>query len=234
MRPIASLFLLALLPVAAGADDGLAGLRSALAEAQGGAKVMQQLGASGPCAKGAGAPASPSRGKDRAIWAQSAVCMPFPLLAVWKAAMEADVKAFEGITRFNGPSALPAGARGIKIEYESRSRYMGMCHTARWPMEWTYRVVKGPAENPEEAVVEFARVEGGDFNGSFIKVWRGKIELRAAGAGLVSVSMRYEIDAPTQSPDSAARAVLAFFDRLSRRSSGQALPGPVDNPDCPY
>lgn len=235
---------LVLAPVSALAEDGLGALRAVETAARAGTVSMRLLAAAAPpfpgasedaCAKGVAGPVTPTRGKNGVIWAQAAACLPFSFAAVAKAAMDTGVMTFEGVTRFNGVSALSTedAVRRLRIDYESRKRYLGMCHTAHWPKEWTYRVTKGAASAPEEAVIEFTRVAGGDFNGSYIKVWRGRIELRDSGTGKVAVAMRYEIDAPTQSPDSAAGAVLAYLDRLAKKASGKALPGPVANPDCP-
>lgn len=177
-------------------------------------------------------------GEDKTIWAETSACLPFSLAKLWEASLSTDVMVWEGITRINGVTVLGADGpqetvRRRRIDYESRKRHMG-CHTAHFPMEWAHRITSGGVNDPAEAVISFTKVDGADFNGSFIKVWKGRVELRASSAGQTALRMRYEISAPTQTPESAAGAVRAYIARLKRRAEGGALPGPVDNPDCPY
>ncbi|MGA7329985.1 MAG: hypothetical protein WBX25_37255 [Rhodomicrobium sp.] len=49
-----------------------------------------------------------------------------------------------------------------------------------------------------------------------------------------SVHMRYEVEAPSQSPADALGAITGYFDRVTAVASGKQAPGPVVDHACPY
>lgn len=200
------------------------------------------------CSGPAGAPAVQEQGGTGSLftteaWAEGGVCVGLSLKALLRAAQAVEVMTWGGVTRVNGVSerpldGFPAGTfRRLRVDYEARHRdpLVGFfCQSAQWPMEWRFRVTRGQAEAPEQAVVEFLRIPGGNGNGSHIRTWSGKVELTAASPEKTSAHMRYEVAAPGQAPEWAGAAVTGYLGKLATKAAGESVPGAAPDPRCPH
>lgn len=194
------------------------------------------------CKAGEFRPANPlSGGKSDLIasraWAETGQCMNIPIETLLHAAGDLNVMTFRGVTRLDGtvvkPVHSPKELFDRVITYNARHRHI-FCMSAQWPMEWKAMIVDGSETSPNRALVEANRIRGGDSNGAYLKKINLRIEYLRDTAHQTSVHMRYEVEAPFQSPADALGAITGYLDRLTAVAGGKRAPGPVVDPDCPY
>lgn len=174
---------------------------------------------------------------DSSAWAETGECMNFPIEALLRAASDVNVMTFRGVTRLDGTAVKPVrdpnGLFDRVVTYNARHSHI-FCASAQWPVEWIATVAEGPQTSPNRALIEAKRIRGGDANGAYLKKIRILIELQRETAGQSSAHMRYEFEAPSQSPKDALGAITDYFDRLTAVASGKRAPGAVADPSCPY
>jgi len=194
------------------------------------------------CAAGEYRPKEPKSGGtsgllDSTAWAETGICVKVPIANLQTAAADLGVMTWGGITRIAGleklPTTRPDALFHVKVTYEARHKHL-WCQSARWPMEWSARVIDGTKATPDRIYVDTARVPGGDGNGAFIKRMSARIELLRHSDDETSLHMRYEVRAPSQKPSWAVGAITEYVDRLKTVASGGKAPGAVVDPACPY
>lgn len=173
-------------------------------------------------------------------WGESGDCLPYSVGALLKASKAANVMLWGGVTKEPEFREMPSQGvlSRVHADYEAR-HYDGIgpfksCHTAQWPMEWSWRLVQGTPEIPREIVIKFRRAAGGNDDGGYIKRMSGKIELLWISERETSVHMRFEIAAPNQNAQGAANTVRDYFQKISAQVAGRKLPGPIPDANCPY
>jgi hypothetical protein len=170
-------------------------------------------------------------------WAETGECVNFSIEALLRAANDLNVMTFRGVTRLDG--AIDKPVHGFNqlfdrvLTYNARHSHI-FCASAQWPVEWIATVANGTEASPNRAVIEAKRIRGGDSNGAYLKTMKLLIEIQREAAGQSSVHMRYEVEAPSQSPADALGAITDYFGRLTAVASGKRAPGPAVDPDCPY
>jgi hypothetical protein len=174
---------------------------------------------------------------DSTAWAETGECMNFPIEALLGAAGDLNVMTFKGVTRLDGTAIKPVRSPhelfDRVITYNARHSHI-FCMSAQWKVEWIATVADGTGTMPNRALIEAKRIRGGDANGTYLKGMNVLIEFLREKEGKTSVHMRYEVEAPSQSPRDALGAITGYFERLSAVGSGKPAPGPVVDPDCPY
>ncbi|MGA7324611.1 MAG: hypothetical protein WBX25_09060 [Rhodomicrobium sp.] len=170
-------------------------------------------------------------------WAETGECLNFPIEALLRAASDLNVMTFRGVTRLDGTAVRPVRSPNELfdrvITYDARHSHI-YCMSAQWPVEWVARVVHGTGTSPGRVLVEAKRIPGGDANGAYLKKIEILAEFLRETAGQTSAHVRYEVEAPSQSPKDALGAITDYFDRLSAVASGKQAPGPVVDSNCPY
>ena len=189
----------------------------------------------------AGAPAPVASGGSgillgTAAWAEGGSCVNLPIARLVAAAQGVDALTWTGVTRILSVERMPAeGARlaWLRIRSEAYHDHLG-CRAASWPMEWTLTLRAGTPAAPQVVDLVGIRVAGGSGHADYIRQMDLHAEFRAAGPERTSVHVRFEVVAPFQSPQDAADTVRNVIGRLTGAAEGAALPGPIEDPDCPY
>jgi hypothetical protein len=174
---------------------------------------------------------------DSTAWAETGICMRFPIAKLQAAAADLGVMTWGGITRIAGSKELPTTRPNelfrVKVTYEARHKHL-WCQSAQWPMEWSARLIDGTKVAPDRIYVDTDRVPGGDGNGAYIKQMSARIELLRHSDNETSLHMRYEVRAPSQKPSWAVGAIIEYAGRLKKVASGGKAPGATADPACPY
>ncbi len=194
------------------------------------------------CKAGEFIPAKPLLGGnwgliDSTAWGETGECVKIPIEQLLRAARDLNVMTFKGVTRIDGtkvkPVRNPNELSDLVITYNARHSHI-FCMSARWPVEWTTTIVEGTGTSPNRALIKAKRIPGGDSNGAYLKKIEILIEYRRVTSGQASVHMRYEVEAPSQTPGDALGAITGYLDRLTAVASGKKAPGATVDAACPY
>jgi hypothetical protein len=169
-------------------------------------------------------------------WAEGGACVNLPLSRLVAATSQTDALTFNGVTRIlsvDREKLSGAEMARTTITYQAYHDNLG-CRSATWPVLWTTTLLEGTPTDPQRVSITGERVPGGDANGAYLKRISIRAEFQAAAPNRTAVRVRYEVDAPFQSPGDAADSVRNFIGRLVLAARGERLPGAVEDPACPY
>ncbi|HLI14275.1 MAG TPA: hypothetical protein VKY65_21985 [Alphaproteobacteria bacterium] len=169
-------------------------------------------------------------------WAETGVCLKFPIQRLREAARDIDVMTWPGTTRIIAVHDLaPQGSDQLlrrRVDYEANHSHLFACHRAEWPMEWRERVAPGADARAGAIDISADRLPGGNSDGAYITHWSARAELVPVSATETSLHMRYEITAPGQDAKWAVGAIQGYIARLTAVAAGGKAPGAVLDPDC--